>query len=122
MSLIPASLPQGYLPRTESEVARSVMAYPADNGGPGSEYGRTGSDRARPLSDGEVAARLIVEFEGTHGPEMVSRCVSAARKGAEAVMGSGTPDLVERVARKHLQVLAIVAAERHGQMTLRPAP
>lgn len=110
-----------------------MVLHPADNGFPAdepalrpattsSDHRPSGPGRGRALSDSEVAARLISEFEGTHAPEMVSRCVSAARKGAEAVMGSGTPDLIERVARKHLQVLAIVAAERRGQMTLRPAP
>jgi hypothetical protein len=41
--------------------------------------------------------------------------VAAARHGAEEVTGAATPDLVERIARKHLQVLAIVAAERRRQ-------
>jgi hypothetical protein len=38
--------------------------------------------------------------------------VSAARHGADEVCGGATPDLVERIARRHLEVLATVAAEK----------
>lgn len=68
-----------------------------------------------------VAVRLKEEFSKVHPTEVVSRCVNAARHGAEDVTGSATPDLVERIARKHLQVLAVVAAERRQQSTLRNA-
>lgn len=62
-----------------------------------------------------VGDRLTAEFEKVHHPETVARCVAAARHGAEEVTGAATPDLVERIARKHLQVLAVVAAERRRQ-------
>lgn len=70
----------------------------------------------------EVRERLAEEFAGTHPLETVSLCVSAARHGAQDVTGSATPDLVERIARKHLQVLATVAAEKKRQITLGNAP
>jgi hypothetical protein len=60
----------------------------------------------------EVGDRLTEEFTGVHAAATVARCVAAARHGAEEVTGSAPPDLVERIARKHLQVLAIVAAEK----------
>lgn len=60
----------------------------------------------------EVVERLAREFDGVHPPATVSRCVDAARHGARDVTGHATPELVERIARKHLQVLALVAAER----------
>lgn len=60
----------------------------------------------------EVTERLSEEFVKIHTRTTVSRCVAAARHGAEDVTGSATPDLVERIARKHLQILAVVAAER----------
>ncbi|MFI0410339.1 hypothetical protein [Actinomadura sp. 3N508] len=59
-----------------------------------------------------IGERLVEEFEGVHGAETVDRCVSAARHGAEEVTGSAPPDLVERIARRHLEVLATVAAEK----------
>lgn len=68
-----------------------------------------------------VVARLAAEFTPVHPPEIVARCVSAARHGAQDVTGSAAPDLVERIARKHLQVLAIVAAERRQRGPLRNA-
>ncbi|RAY14760.1 hypothetical protein DPM19_13540 [Actinomadura craniellae] len=70
----------------------------------------------------EVGERLIAEFTGVHSAETVSRCVAAARHGAEDVIGSTTPDLVERIARRHLQVLAMVAAERRQQIKLGHSP
>ncbi|XVQ10932.1 three-helix bundle dimerization domain-containing protein [Spirillospora sp. CA-255316] len=60
----------------------------------------------------EVGDRLTEEFAGVHPPETVARCVAAARHGAQEVTGGAAPDLVERIARKHLQVLAVVAAEK----------
>lgn len=66
-------------------------------------------DRPRYTAIGE---RLIEEFEGVHRAETVDRCVSAARHGAEEVTGSAPPDLVERIARRHLEVLATVDAEK----------
>ena len=59
-----------------------------------------------------VVTRLHDEFGGVHGRDTVTRCVGAARQGAEDVTGGAPPELVERIARKHLQVLALVAAER----------
>lgn len=58
-----------------------------------------------------VVARLNDEFGGVHGEDTITRCVGAARQGAEDVSGGASPELVERIARKHLQVLALVAAE-----------
>jgi hypothetical protein len=66
----------------------------------------------------QVTERLTEEFTKIHAPTTVSRCVAAARHGAEDVTGSATPDLVERIARKHLQILAVVAAERRRRITL----
>ncbi|SNR39280.1 hypothetical protein [Actinomadura mexicana] len=60
----------------------------------------------------EIAERLTEEFHDVHGTDTVERCVAAARYGAEEVTGSAPPDLVERIARRHLEVLATVAAER----------
>jgi hypothetical protein len=73
------------------------MAHQGDNELPGYE---------------EVGDRLTREFAGVHAAETVTRCVTAARHGAQEVTGNAAPDLVERIARKHLQVLAIVAAEK----------
>ena len=50
----------------------------------------------------------------SHPAEMVIRCVEAARHSAEEVIGEASPELVERIARKHLEVLALAAAEGHG--------
>lgn len=58
-----------------------------------------------------VVNRLNDEYGGVHGKDTITRCVDAARQGAEDVSGGASPDLVERIARKHLQVLALVAAE-----------
>jgi len=59
-----------------------------------------------------VIANLQDEFGEVHGRDTITRCVGAARQGAEDVTGEAAPELVERIARKHLQVLALVAAER----------
>lgn len=59
-----------------------------------------------------VVVRLHDEFGGVHGRDTITRCVGAARQGAQDVTGGATPELVERIARKHLEVLALVAAER----------
>jgi hypothetical protein len=60
----------------------------------------------------EVTERLRKEFGTIHPLSTVNRCVSAALHGAQDIIGSDEPDLVERIARRHLRVLAIVAAER----------
>jgi hypothetical protein len=112
------------------------MAHHEDSGHRGSSR-HDGPERARQQPQGRhaspeprdlippgyeaVVARLAAEFTRVHPPEIVSRCVSAARHGAQDVTGSAAPDLVERIARKHLQVLAIVAAERRQRGTLRNA-
>lgn len=59
-----------------------------------------------------VVDRLSDEFGGVHGDTTITKCVGAARQGADDVAGGASPELVERIARKHLQVLALVAAER----------
>jgi hypothetical protein len=61
-----------------------------------------------------VAESLARDFKKVHSAEMVIRCVEAARHSAEEVIGEASPDLVERIARKHLEVLALAAAEGHG--------
>ncbi|MGH3382737.1 MAG: hypothetical protein ACRDP6_49220 [Actinoallomurus sp.] len=61
-----------------------------------------------------VAENLADEFGGVHPAEMVIRCVEAARHSAVEVIGDASPELVERIARKHLEVLALAAAEGHG--------
>lgn len=67
---------------------------------------------AAPRELASVATRLSAEFEGVHPQSTVTRCVNAARHGALDVTGRDTPDLVERIARQHLQVLALAFAER----------
>lgn len=69
----------------------------------------------------DVVERLSVEFEGVHAAGTVSRCVTAARHGTADVADSVSPDLVERVARKHLEVLAIAAREQGSPRRTRPA-
>ena len=69
------------------------------------------AESAAPTGYEEITDRLVTEFAGVHPAQMVSRCVSAARHGARDVTGSAPTDLVERIARKHLQVLALAAAE-----------
>lgn len=64
---------------------------------------------------------MSAEFGHLHSPGIVSRCVSAARYSAEDITGSAGLDLVERIARRHLQILAVIAAERRQQGTLRNA-
>lgn len=59
-----------------------------------------------------VRSRLTKEFSEVHHTSTVTRCVDAARHGAEDVTGKATPDLVERIARQHLQVLALAFAEQ----------
>ncbi|WP_030163375.1 hypothetical protein [Spirillospora albida] len=68
-------------------------------------------DGDRPRTTG-IGERLIEEFDGVHGADTVVRCVDAARHGAEEVTGGAPDDLVERIARRHLEVLATVAAEK----------
>lgn len=60
----------------------------------------------------EVTERLRKEFAAIHPANTINRCVNAALHGAQDVIGSSDPDLVEKIARRHLRVLAIVAAER----------
>ncbi|MET9711386.1 three-helix bundle dimerization domain-containing protein [Nocardiopsis alba] len=60
-----------------------------------------------------VVSRLASEFSNVHHSSTVSRCVDAAHHGAKDVTGRATPDLVERIARQHLQVLALAFAEQH---------
>jgi hypothetical protein len=69
----------------------------------------------------EITTRLRTEFAEIHSPAIVARCMSAAQHGAQDLTGSAPLDLVERIARKHLQVLAVVASERRHQITLRNA-
>ncbi|HEY8478196.1 MAG TPA: hypothetical protein VIL71_00040 [Spirillospora sp.] len=59
-----------------------------------------------------IGERLTEEFKGVHAADTVDRCVSAAHHGAEEIMGAAPPDLVERIARRHLEVLATVVAEK----------
>ncbi|AAZ54062.1 hypothetical protein JCM3263A_27720 [Thermobifida fusca] len=59
-----------------------------------------------------VVTRLSAEFKDVHPESIVSRCVTAARNGAEDVVGYATPELVERIARQHLKVLALALAEQ----------
>ena len=47
-----------------------------------------------------------------HPAATVMRCVDAARYGALEVVGHAHPVLVERIARRHLQVLAMGATGR----------
>ncbi|MEU9888560.1 hypothetical protein DQ384_18125 [Sphaerisporangium album] len=60
----------------------------------------------------QVETVLKVEFAGVHPAATVARCIEAAHHGAMEVTGYAYPGLVERIARKHLQVLAVVAAEQ----------
>lgn len=83
------------------------MPHPTDSERPGYE---------------EVAETLIEEFSDVHPPALVSRCVAAARHSAEDVTGAATPDLVRRIARKHLEILATVAAEGGHQITFGNTP
>jgi hypothetical protein len=54
----------------------------------------------------QVEAVLRDEFAGVHPATTVNRCVAAALHGAMEVTGHAYPSLVERIARRHLQVLA----------------
>ncbi|TDQ55496.1 hypothetical protein [Actinorugispora endophytica] len=67
---------------------------------------------AAPREFAPVTLRLSTEFEGVHPRSTVARCVAAARHGALDVTGRATPDLVERIARQHLKVLALAFAEQ----------
>ena len=68
-----------------------------------------------------IVARLTTEFAQEHPAGTIARCVSAARHGAEDLTGSAPLELVESIARKHLQVLTILAAERRQEGGLRNA-
>ncbi|PRX99521.1 three-helix bundle dimerization domain-containing protein [Allonocardiopsis opalescens] len=59
-----------------------------------------------------IVDRLRTEFGGVHPHATVSRCVDAARHSVRDITGEASPDQVERIARKHLHVLALVAAEQ----------
>lgn len=59
-----------------------------------------------------VVHRLASEFSSVHQTATVTRCVNAARHGAEDVTGNATPELVERIARQHLQVLSLALNEQ----------
>lgn len=67
---------------------------------------------ARDSHFSSVVSRLATEFHGVHHRATVTRCVDAARHGAQDVTGRDTPELVERIARQHLQVLAMAYAEQ----------
>ncbi|WP_062340954.1 MULTISPECIES: three-helix bundle dimerization domain-containing protein [Herbidospora] len=54
----------------------------------------------------QVEAMLRDEFAGIHPASTVTRCIQAAHHGAVEVTGHAYPGLVERIARRHLQVLA----------------
>lgn len=60
----------------------------------------------------QVTDRLCSEFRGIHPGATVHRCVDSAHHGAHEVVGDATPQLVERIARQHLQVLELVYAEQ----------
>lgn len=60
----------------------------------------------------QVTERLCSEFRGIHPDATVHQCVDLARHGAHEVVGDATPQLVERIARQHLQVLELVHAEQ----------
>ncbi|MBB4917092.1 hypothetical protein ACFY19_16835 [Streptosporangium saharense] len=58
-----------------------------------------------------VSAALRNEFSEVHPAATVTRCIQAAHYGALEVTGQAHPVLVERIARKHLEVLALAASE-----------
>jgi len=103
------------------------MAHPGDSEQYPSKRGRHAAPESTVPTAAELAgyetvvARLTREFARDHPAATVARCVSAARHGAQDVTGSAPLDLVERIARKHLQVLAIVNAERRQKGGLRNA-
>jgi hypothetical protein len=72
----------------------------------------SGSPTPEPSPYAEVEALLAEEFAGVHPAATITRCVEAAHFGALEIMGCVHPSLIERIARKHLQVLALVASER----------
>jgi hypothetical protein len=65
-----------------------------------------------PDSYTDVETTLRHEFAGVHAAATVTRCVKAAHYGALEVTGCAQRGLVERIARRHLEVLALVATER----------
>ncbi|MEY9214374.1 hypothetical protein NI17_020125 [Thermobifida halotolerans] len=67
---------------------------------------------ATPRDLASVATRLSAEFKDVHPESTVSRCIDAARHGAQDVVGHASPDLVERIARQHLKVLALALSEQ----------
>jgi hypothetical protein len=71
-----------------------------------------GHTESEPSPYAEVEAALCDEFAGVHSAATVTRCVEAAHYGALEVTGFAHPNLVERIARKHLHVLALVASDR----------
>jgi hypothetical protein len=78
--------------------------------------------RSEPPSQEDVTEDLTEEFAGIHPPALVARCVAAAWHSAEDVTGTATPEQVERIARKHLEILATVAAERRRPITFGNTP
>ncbi|MGI5119557.1 hypothetical protein ACQEU5_08470 [Marinactinospora thermotolerans] len=66
-----------------------------------------------------VMDKLRAEFADVHPETTVSRCVRAARSGLRDVTGKAPPDLVERIARQHLHVLAAAFAEVGQSQTTR---
>ncbi|GAA3443105.1 hypothetical protein [Planomonospora venezuelensis] len=72
------------------------------------------SERSIPEPDpyADVSAALREEFSAVHPASTVTRCIDAAHYGALEITGYAHPGLVERIARKHLQVLALVASGR----------
>lgn len=73
---------------------------------------KTTTQTTEPRDLSAVVDRLNSEFAGVHDTATVTRCVDAARQGALDVTGRATPELIERIARQHLQVLALAFAER----------
>ncbi|GAT69189.1 hypothetical protein HS048_03865 [Planomonospora sp. ID91781] len=67
---------------------------------------------AEPDPYADLSAALREEFSAIHPAATVTRCVDAARYGALEITGHAHPWLVERIARKHLQVLALAASGR----------
>src|SRR5690606_27773100 len=99
-------------------------AFPSTDPAQGDRYGPGGAselDRGIGMAhqgDGELprytalGVRLTEEFKGVHNTDNVVRCVSAAWYGAEEVRGATSPDVVERIARRHLEAPAAIDAEK----------
>ncbi|GIH93111.1 hypothetical protein ACFFMN_38760 [Planobispora siamensis] len=72
------------------------------------------SERNNPVPEpdpyAEVSATLREEFSAIHPAATVTRCIDAAHYGALEITGYAHPGLVERIARKHLEVLALVVS------------